>query len=181
MALEIKSGKSTYHSSQNMRQRGVVQRRVVRVIVAIVVLLLLLLFAGIGYTWYMGQYKPAPIVDTPQPKPKTLAEPPKQVDENAKVGISSQTFTDKVVPGKNASLFIKTNPLAACSIRVEYDKQASTDSGLVPKKADEYGVASWAWTVEESRPLGKWPVVVTCANAKNSGVLQLDLYVVKPE
>jgi hypothetical protein len=179
MALEIKSRGSTYHSSKNIRHQGVAKRRIIRTISTIFILLLLLVIAALGYTWYLGKYQKPVVVDTPQPKKNKVIEPPKQFDETVKVGVSSQTFTDKVAPGKNASLYIRTNPLAACSIRVEYNKEASTDSGLVPKKADEYGVASWAWTVEESRPVGKWPVIVTCANAKNSGVLQLDLYVVR--
>lgn len=181
MALEIKSRGSTYHSSKNIRQQGVAGRRIIRIVTTVFVLLLLLVIAAAGYTWYLGKYQKPVITDTPQPKSKAVTEPPKQFDDTVKVGISSQTFTDKVAPGNNASLYIRTNPMAACSIRVEYNKEASTDSGLVPKKADEYGVASWAWTVETSRPEGKWPVVVTCANAKNSAVLALDLYVVRQQ
>jgi hypothetical protein len=164
-----------------MRHQGKVRKRIMRAIITIVVLLLLLLFAGMGYTWYMGRYVPPVPVETPKPVTRKTIEPPKQVDETVKVGVSSQTFTDKVMQGNNASISIRTNPLAACSIRVEYNKEPSTDSGLVPKKADEYGVVSWAWTVEVSRPEGKWPVTVTCANAKNSGVLTLDLFVLRKE
>ncbi len=75
---------------------------------------------------------------------------------------------------------VKTNAAAACNIKVVYDKTASTDSGLIAKVADEYGMVSWGWTVEPSVPLGKWPVKVTCANAKHSAVVQSDLVVEKP-
>lgn len=181
MALEIKSRRSTYDSGRSLHGRGKGRKRFITTIITTIVLLLVFVGAGLGYTWYMGRYKPAKIVETSTPVSRNVTPPPKTVDDNAKVGVSSQTFTDKVVLGKNASISIKTNPLAACSIRVEYNKEASTDSGLVPKKADEYGVASWGWTVEESRPVGKWPVTVTCANAKNSGVLTLDMNVVGAE
>lgn len=181
MALEIKSRRSTYDSGRSLHGRGKGRERFIRTLITVTILLVLLVGAGLGYTWYVGRYKPAKIVETPAPASKSITKPKNTIDENAKVGVSSQTFTDKVVIGKNASISIKTNPLAACSIRVEYNKEASTDSGLVPKKADEYGVASWGWTVETSRPVGKWPVTVTCANAKNSGVLTLDMNVVASE
>lgn len=181
MALEIKSRRSTYDARRSLHGKGKGRKRFIRTLITTVILLLVFVGAGLGYTWYMGRYKPTKVVETPTPPSKTILPPPKTVDENAKVGVSSQMFTDKVALGKNASISIKTNPLAACSIKVEYNKEASTDSGLVPKKADEYGIASWGWTVETSRPLGKWPVTVTCANAKNSGVLTLDMNVVRAE
>ncbi len=180
MALDMNKNRSSYKSHQNMHGRGKVKKRVVRTLITITILVLLLAGAGLAYTWYLGRYKTT-VVDTPLTTAKTVIKSPVQIDDTAKVGVSSQTFTDTVALGKNASIFIKTNPGAACSIRVEYNKEASTDSGLVPKKADEYGVTSWAWTVETSRPLGKWPVTVTCANAKNSGVLIMYVNVVKPE
>jgi hypothetical protein len=181
MALDIKSRKTTYHSARNMHNQGRAAKRVKRIVISIFVVLLLLIIAALAYTWYMGQFKPVPVPEAPKPRQTNVLPPPTTVDDKAKVGVSSQTFTSKVVIGQNASVSIKTNPLAACSILVEYNKEKSTDSGLVPKKADDYGVVSWGWTVEMSRPPGKWPVTVTCANAKNSGVLILDLYVVNPE
>lgn len=179
MALEIKSRRSTYAADRSLHGQGKGRKRIITTIITVMLLLFLLIGSGIGYTWYMGRYQPAKIAETPAPSPRDVIPAAKKVDDTARVGISSQSFTDNVVIGKNASLSIKTNPLAACSIRVEYDKQASTDSGLVPKKADEYGVASWGWTVEASRPVGKWPVTVTCANAKNSAVLALDMTLVR--
>lgn len=146
------------------------KKRLVRTVVIIILLVLLLVGAGLAYTWYMGRYAPA---TTTTELPKRVEKPattPTPVDETVQVGVAEQIFTRTVRQGQNASLQIKTNRLAACSIRVEYNKEASTDGGLVPKKADEYGVVSWAWTVEETRPVGRWPVTVTCANATKSGV-----------
>lgn len=182
MALKIKSRKTAYNSERSMHNQGRAAKRVKRFFISTFIVLLLLVIAALVYTWYMGQYKPAPVQEAPAPRQTTtFPKPTATVDENAKVGVSAQTFTDKVVIGQNASISIKTNPNAACSITVEYNKEKSTDSGLVPKKADEYGVASWGWTVEMSRPPGKWPVSVVCANAKNSGVLTLDMNVVNAE
>ncbi len=181
MALDLKSRRTTYNSTKSIHHRDKAKKRIVAALSALLIIGLVVGGGVIGYAWYSGKNAPVVADETPLPTPVSPKTTPQKVDDTVKVGVSSQAFTDKVVVGKNASLIIKTNPLAACSIRVEYDKQASTDSGLVPKKADDYGVASWAWTVEESRPVGKWPVVVTCANAKNSGVLALDLNVVRSE
>ncbi len=181
MALEINSRRSAYRHGHNMLARQRRRKQIVRVIVSIMILLMLIVVAALIYIWYTGRYQPAPPAPPPS-RPKVKVDQPKVVvDETAAVGVSSQLFTNKVPQGKNASLTIKTNPLAACSISVEYNKQASKDSGLVPKKADEYGVVSWAWTVEASRPIGSWPIVVTCANAKKSGVLEVNIEVVPAE
>ncbi len=181
MALDLKSRRATYNATKSIHHRDKTKKRIVVTLVTLLVVGLTIVGAAAGYAWYSGRDAPIVADETPIPTPVLPKTTPQKVDDTVKVGISSQSFTDKVVIGKNALLIIKTNPLAACSIRVEYDKEASTDSGLVPKKADEYGVASWAWTVEESRPVGKWPVTVTCANAKNSGVLALDLNLVRSE
>ena len=181
MALDLKARRTTYNSTRSIHHRDKAKKRFVIIFVSIAIVCSLIVGGAAAYTWYMGRYKPVVAEEAPAPKSVLPKTTPQAVDDTVKVGISMQSFTDKVVPGKNALLIIKTNPLAACSIRVEYDKQASTDSGLVPKKADEYGVASWAWTVETSRPLGKWPVNVTCASAKNSAALALDLNVVGAE
>lgn len=179
MALELKGRRTTYNAAKSIHNRDKVKRRVARIATAIIIIVLFLVGGAGAYTWYMGRYAPKVATEAPVPRKTVPQTTPQKVDDTIRVGVSKQSFTDKVAPGKNALLIIKTNPLAACSIRVEYDKQASTDSGLVPKKADDYGVASWAWTVEESRPVGKWPVTVTCANAKHSAVLALDLVVAK--
>lgn len=71
----------------------------------------------------------------------------------------------------NASLAIRTCPEAACSITVTYANEISKDAGLLPKPADEFGVVQWTWTVESSRPVGKWPVDVTCGLGKESDII----------
>lgn len=177
MALDIKNKKPAYNAAKSMHRGVGIKRKFASITIVVVVVAGILVGAAAGYTWYMGRFAPPIVDDSPAPRPTAPIATPQPVNEDVRVGVSVQSFTDKVAPGKNASLIIKTNPLAACSITVEYNKQASTDSGLVPKKADEFGVASWAWTVEESRPIGKWPVKVTCANAKHSGELVLDLVV----
>lgn len=149
--------------------------------ISIGVLLVLIVGGGIAYTWYMGQSSPentAAVAAPVEVKPTPVIKHVKPA-ANAKVGASVQMLTSPVTPGSNASITIKTNPESTCTITVVYDKVASKDSGLTSKVADEYGMVSWAWTVETSVPLGKWPVKVTCTHNKNSAVVQGDLQVAK--
>lgn len=150
-------------------------------LISIGVLLLIAVGVGVAYTWYMGQDSAenssaiaVPVEAEPAPVLKRV-----QPAANAKVGASVQMLTSPVVPGSNASITVKTTPEAECTITVVYNKVASKDSGLGLKIADEYGMVSWAWTVEASVPLGKWPVTVTCTSNKKSAVVQGDLVVAK--
>lgn len=146
--------------------------------ISIVVLLVLIVGAGVTYTWYMGQ-KPVVdvVVDT------TNITPPKikhvESASNVPQSASVQLLTSPVVPGSNASITIKTNPGSICTISVVYDKTTSTDSGLIAKKANDFGVVTWAWTVEPAVPIGKWPVKVTCELDKKMAVVIGDLVVAK--
>jgi len=159
-----------------------VVKTTIKISVFAVVLLVLIVAGGIGYIWYTGQNNSDEIASSDTTvkasKPTTVIAPVKTA-ENAKVGASIQELTSPVLPGDNSSITVKTNPDAKCTISVIYDKTPSTDSGLLPKVADEYGIASWTWTVEKSAPLGKWPVKVTCAKGKMSGVVIGDLKLVK--
>ncbi len=145
------------------------------------IVFVLLVGAGVAYTWYMGM-QPAPtpevVEDTTTTRPATVVA--RKMAPDAVVGVSKQMITSPVLPGENVSLTVKTNPEATCSIVVTYGKKGetekqSTDSGLRDKVASEYGMVTWAWTVEADRPLGEWPVDVTCANEANSGALTVKL------
>jgi cytoskeletal protein RodZ len=144
------------------------------------VLLVLVVGAGVAYTWYMGQQAPVSTAITAEPEPVSqVTIKPTQPAANAPVGASIQMMTSPVAPGSNVSATIKTTPTATCTILVEYDKVASKDSGLSKKVADDFGVVMWTWTVEETVPVGKWPVTITCALGKKSGVVIGDLVVSK--
>lgn len=144
------------------------------------VLLVLAVGAGIIYTWYMGQHatvkeKVVPVKTTNQPKTTS----PVQLAPNAKEGVAIQSITSPVQPGTNASVYIHTNRDSNCTITAVYNKVPSKDSGLAPKTADEFGLASWSWTVESTVPVGKWPVTVTCEWNKKIAVVIGDLVVSK--
>lgn len=154
------------------------RRRALRRSVTLLVIFFVLL-GGVGaaYAWYTARNAKVVITESPTPVSKQLKEATVPA-ANTPVGVSVTILTSPVKPGSNVSMTIKTKPKAACSIRVEYNKQPSTDSGLVPKQADEYGVVVWTWTVESTRPAGKWPIDVTCAENEKSGYVRGELELV---
>lgn len=154
-----------------------IARTIRNVSISIVVLLVVFVGAGIAYTWFMGRTPAAEVTtDTTEETPIPTIKHVEQA-ENVPVSASVQSLTSPVAPGENASIIIKTNPGSWCTISVMYNKIPSTDSGLKGKTADEFGIATWAWTVEASRPTGKWPVTVTCLRNKLSAVVIGDLII----
>lgn len=147
---------------------------------SIVGLLIIVVGAGAAYTWYMGKNMPVGTIAATDSTKAIHAEPViKHVERaaNAKIGASVQTLTSPVEPGANASITVKTSPGSTCTISVIYNNEASRDSGLGPRVADDFGVVVWSWTVEGSTPIGKWPVKVTCVLDDFSAVVQADLEV----
>ena len=156
-------------------------RPVRNALISVGVLLVVFVGGGIGYTYYMG-LQPAvdsaafatPVIATLEP----VIKPTPQA-ANSKASASVQSLTSPVTLGSNTAMTVRTNPAATCTITVIYNNVASTDSGLGPKVADEYGMVSWSWTVDTTTPIGTWPVKVTCALNGRSAVVQADLQVVK--
>lgn len=153
-----------------------------KIFLSIFIILLVFVVAGALYTWFMGKQQPpqqAVISQEETPAP-TIKAP--VVAPDAIVSVSAQSVTTPVKPGDNASIVVKTNPEATCTITVTYgevgeEEKQSDDSGLIKKVSDEFGIVSWAWTVEADRPQGTWPIEVTCANIKNSAYLKSDLVI----
>lgn len=146
------------------------------IVISFVVILVLAFGAGAGYTWYMGKQNVASTVVAEPVEAVTVIKPTKPAD-NAPVGVSVQSLISPIAPGLNTSITIRTTPSATCDISVVYKDVQSTDSGLKAQQADDFGMATWTWTVGPSVPLGKWPVKVTCSYNKKSGVVQGDLVV----
>jgi hypothetical protein len=127
----------------------------------------------------MGQHAKVKEVVVPVQTTKPKTTEPAQPAPNAKEGVAVQSLTSPVAPGDNASIDIHTNRDSKCTITVVYNNIPSKDAGLTPKTADEYGLASWSWTVESTVPVGKWPVTVTCEWNKKIAVVIGDLIVKK--
>lgn len=150
-------------------------------VISTVALLVVTAGLGVGYVWYSGQQEvPQAAVAAPvAPVVAPVVKPPK-LSANAPVSASIQMMNSSVRPGENVSLTVRTLPAVSCTIEAIYNEVKSTDSGLVVKKADDFGIVSWSWTVEENVPAGTWPVNVTCASKGRSAVVRGDL-VVKPQ
>jgi len=150
--------------------------------ISVVVLLVLAVGGGVGYVWYMGENN----------VPATAAEPPAEPvihrevkrtkrDPKAPFGASVQMLSTPVIPGSNAQITVKTAPEVDCKIVVEVDKKPLQDSGLVDRKADDFGMVTWSWTLPADTKLGKWPVNVTCTSpvTKKSAFVRGDMEVVR--
>lgn len=156
-----------------------VLKSVRNIAVSIVVLLVVVVGGGIAYTWYVGQdtTDDATMIAAPvAPTPPAVIKPTKPAAD-AKQSAAVQVLTSPVAPGSNASITVKTNAESDCTIKVEYNKVPSVDSGLGPKKADDFGIVSWTWTVEETAAIGTWPVDVTCAFNDQTAMVRGNLVV----
>lgn len=172
MLRELKNSPATYRGQQRLRRK----RTAMIAFVLILVLLLLVTVGVVIYNWYVGQNAKVTVVDTPS-KITNVITKPKAIAQNQAVGVYITSLTSPLAAGSNASVSIRTLPEAACSIEVLYNGMKSTDTGLAPKVADEYGYAGWSWTVEKGQPVGKWPVNITCAHNDTSGFMRGDLVI----
>lgn len=147
-------------------------------LVSLVVLVVIIVAGFVGYTYYLGPDGSQPGGTPPPaaPPPATRPEPPRPM-ANAPVSAAVQSLASPVSAGSNSSLTVKTRPAADCKISVVYGDVPSTDSGLTPKKADEFGVVDWSWTVGADVQAGTYPVKVTCAYQEKSAAVQADLTV----
>lgn len=148
------------------------------VVTSVFVLMLLAAAAGFAYAYYSGkevyiQKKPIAKEEKPVEQKAPVIKKP------VPVGVSVQLISSPITPGSEASISIHTNAFAKCTVEVEYDEVPYTDKNLKEKVADEFGVMSWEWMVDQNVPLGTWPVTVTCRNAKYSGVAIGELEVVQ--
>ena len=160
------------------RRRRRRSRLVVTVTIVTLVFLLLLVIAALVYVWYRGNHTEVS-TKTIETTLTNQQKAPPVVDEKTPVGVAVSVFSSPIKAGANASITIRTKQKAACNISLMYGKDKATDSGLVPKTADEYGVVGWSWTVESTRFPGIYPIDITCAKDGKSGYHQVDLIVEK--
>jgi hypothetical protein len=146
------------------------------------ILLLVLVVGGVAYTYYVGRAPVDTKADAVKPADATTSDytiKPTQPAANARESAAVQLLTTPVAPGSNASISVKTNATSTCKISVTYNNVPSTDSGLTPKTANDFGTVDWSWTVGPNTPLGTWPVVVTCDYHGRTAVVQGDLEVAR--
>lgn len=153
------------------RRRGTLER-IRNIAISALVLLLFFVGAGIAYVLVSGGQNGAKTEQIPTaPSPDTGIIKPHQPAPNAPESAGLESVFTPVKIGQNTSMTVKTLPGSTCSITFTYNNVAGKDSGLVAKKADEYGSVSWSWTIGSSVPVGKWPAKVTCVHNKKSAVV----------
>jgi hypothetical protein len=145
--------------------------------VSFVVLAVISLTAGIGYTFYADRKSSVTLASTPYSATTPQLIKPKVPPANAKVGVAVETFSSLVKPGSDASISVRTTSGSTCKIDVRYNNLPAHDPGLTPQTADDFGTASWTWTVSPATPTGMWPVKITCSRGGQSGVVQVTLAV----
>src|ERR1700757_1377423 len=135
--LQIKQTRGRRMSRSSSKYHPVL--RVIRnTFIAVFVLVGLLVGGAFAYTWYNSQSSETPkttLAIKRSSPPKSLRKP----SPTSKVNASLLMLTSPIAPGDNASMSVRTNADANCTIKAEYNKVPAKDSGLVPKKADELG------------------------------------------
>lgn len=160
-------------------------RPVRNALISMAILLVLFIGAGLAYIW-MTDRTPVTIDQSPVSASATPAPiTPHMPAADAKEGVSAEMVTSPVSRGSEASIAVHTNPTSVCKIQVYYNydpsqkQKPSTEAGLEPKTADDYGNANWTWTVGSSDALGLGKAIVTCTYNGRGGVVQADLQVTK--
>lgn len=139
----------------------------------------ILIGLGFSYTWVIGKNTKAAEKNVESSLRTNTTKKPSVPSVNTPVGVSIQSLTTPITPGSTVYMSIRTLESSKCDIKVFNEKKDSmSDSGLVTQTADEYGSASWTWTIPYSAALGKWNVDVTCYRYAKSGFVRGDLVVV---
>lgn len=145
---------------------------------SVLVLAVAITGGGIIFGWWGGPQPEHGTVLAKQTESINTQSVAKTQDEPLSVSI--QSLTTPAPQESITNMTVKTAPTADCTIKAVYAGVASTDSGLVAKTADGTGDVSWTWMIEESAPLGTWPVTVTCTHDGQSATAHGSIVVSEP-
>ncbi|MGH7156850.1 MAG: hypothetical protein ACREGG_01945 [Candidatus Saccharimonadales bacterium] len=156
-------------------------RTVRKTLISSLMLLVLIVIGATAYTYYTDRKAPstAPAKALAAYKPPSLPKPSTPAPNIAE-GAAVEAIDSPVSAGQNTSLTIQTNRGSTCTISVVYGNVTSKDSGLTPKKTDDYGIITWSWTVGKTAAVGTWPIKVLCTytNGKTA-LVEANLQVTK--
>ena len=187
LAVSHRAGKMEYILPRLLFRRGeprkavyLKQRSALKTIrntlITVLVLILLIGGGGVAYVYFSGNSIDNQTASEPQAAEKLSLPTPSKPNPDAPVGVSVAGLTTPVKPGANSSITIRTTATATCTIKVVHgelgNETAAKDSGLTPKTADDFGSATWSWTMDESAAIGKWTAKVTCKYGKKSGYVE---------
>jgi hypothetical protein len=155
-------------------------RTIRNIAISVVVLLVLFVGGGVAYEMLTANNVKQDAAPTPKTESNNFALPkPPAVNPKAAESAAVESFLSPAKIGTNTSISVKTLPGSSCTISVMYNNVPAKDSGLITKAANAYGIVEWTWTVENSAPVGTWPVKVTCSLNKKSAVVIGNLQVTK--
>ena len=143
-------------------------------------MLIIAVGGGVAYVYFSGDEPKPSAAQQNSSQDSTYSMPkPSKPSPNAQIGASIQSLNTPAKAGTNSSVTVKTLAGADCTISVTYNNVPSKDSGLIARRANDFGIVTWSWTVDVSAPAGKWPVKVTCTYNNRSAVVIGDLQVVE--
>lgn len=147
-----------------------------------IVLVVLFAGGGLAYTYYSGKNSADTTASAADAAASTTAaanQPVKAARTSSKTpeGVAINLLSSPVARGAAASMSVQTLPYSRCTIVVTYGKALAHAAGLGAVTADDFGTASWNWTVSPSTPVGKGMAAVTCSRDKKTAVVEGDLQV----
>lgn len=153
--------------------------------ISFIVLAILLSGAGLGYTYYIDKQNSRDnkalnsAVDAANQQQGSTINPHKPTPGAAE-GVALDVLSSPISRGQTAAMSVQTQPTSTCTIVVTYlGNVVAHDPGLVTKTADNFGSASWNWTISPTAPIGKGMAKVTCAFYKKSAMVEGDLQVTR--
>jgi hypothetical protein len=175
----MKSYGRRWGASRNPRLQRRAKKYTRNILISSGILLLILILGALAYAWYESQYGPAVSTAIPKSTPTVITIKHTQPGANVPEDASVETVSTPITPGSNASINLQTLSGSTCTILVTYNGVASTDTGLRPKAADDYGTVAWSWTLPASVPYGSFPIVVTCTIGKRVAVVDSSIDVIQ--
>jgi hypothetical protein len=144
-------------------------------VIIVGVLLVLAIGVGLLYVWLMGlQSKPSTTTTTSETTKQPAFLTPHKLPDNVQIGSSIQSLSSPISPGDNASLTVRTTESAVCAVKIihldDFQKELArvTDSGLVDKTADDFGMVTWTWTMPSDAAIAKWTADIFCTRGDKS-------------
>lgn len=159
-------------SSETKRSRFLKALRNLGIIIAVLVLIVAAVY--VVMLW-LNKPQVAHVAEpdaTNQQNPAFIA--PRKPPQDVAIGSSIQAISSPVSPGSNASLTIRTTESAVCSVKVVRidaemrEAQRVSDSGLIDKTADDFGVVTWTWTMPADAVIAPWQADINCTRGTKS-------------
>lgn len=144
-----------------------------------VALFIVLTVAGMSYSLFSNNTGPVSPKSTTSTVGADSFRPivPKNPPANARESAAVESATTLVSHGSAASISVRTLPGSKCTIKILYNNTPAIEPGLGAQVADNFGSATWNWTVGPDAPLGMWPANITCSYQGKTAVVQANIEV----